>query len=110
MIWFGSWVMRSSWGRMIWLRGWGMVRGGMTIGRFWVMVSWLVVSRRRGVVAWLLWWWVRLVVSLVTVAMGSSVMVAGADILIKDGSVWAVESVLLSVGMAQMVDLKHESQ
>jgi len=106
----GWWVMWS-WARVAVVRGWAgvMVRSwaGVVVSRCrgWVVWGWFVVAWRGLVVAGLVDWWRWLLVSVFAVAFGSSHVVTGSDVFIEKGSIWAVECVLLSISMAQVVDL-----
>jgi len=64
------------------------------------MVAWMGF-----VISWLLWRRRWLSVSRTAVADGSSRMIACSYIFIEKCSIWAIEGILLSMGMAYMVDL-----
>lgn len=64
------------------------------------MIAWW-----RFVVSWLVYWFWRLGISLTAVTLSSSQVIACANVFVENGSIRTMESILLSISMAQVVDL-----
>ena len=99
--------MIGSWGWVVVGRGWRMIWGRRR------MVRCRRVIRRRCVVTWrrfmISWFFRRRIgfgISRTTVADGGTGMIACSYIFIEDCSIGAVEGVLFTMRMTQMVDLK----